>query len=1363
MDFLFDPNNEEERLKKRIEEYYGEFSDTTRNKLFAKNIERPTSVYDLLYPKQRDTLLSKNVSNVKDSLDVAGEAIRQALLSKNLIEKSDLLTSGEDVRKSLESRNKISKDKDSLLSKSARIRENLLSKNVVKEDPMEGSDQARRNLVAKNKQSEGFDDKLLSDSQRTRESNIAKNIPNGIDPESDLLRDSKETRNFNLAKTNVYDSSLEQESKAHRKSNIHKNVGGDSLDPSKDLAKESEAVRQGLVAKNVSEDKLPLDILFESARNVLLAKGVSDGVSLLEVSDAFRDALIQKNVPENRGPIEEVFANVRKGLLAANDNGTTSLLEDSESSRKENLKKNAINPTSLEQFSQSIREGLLAANAPVNSQDLVGLFDSVRNGLLSANQSENVDLLNLFNQERQNLLAFNKPNVTDLESGSARFRDDAISKNSPNVTDLESGSVSFRDAALANNSPNVTDLESNSKTFRNDLLAFNNPKVTDLESGSVTFRSDLLSLNNPNVTNLETDSVPFRSGLLAANVPNPSDIETDSVPFRDGLLSLNVPNPSDIESDSVPFRTGLLAANVPNPSDIETDSVPFRDGLLAANVPSNSDIENDSVPFRTGLLAANVPGSSDIATDSVPYRDNLTAANVPNPSDIATDSVPFRTGLLSANVPGSSNLIADSTPIRLGLLSSNSPSSSDLLVDSDNLRKQLLSRNTGGLLGINIAAAGTSTFLGVSRVLTQGILFRALLLPRNKYRINRKEYQGNEILLDSDVSVNARKDLSTKNFFQLGTNEYSDGTERLLNSEQSVESREFYAYVNSVGMDYSLTTGNAGALSLFGTGTRPAGASFDPGRDGKFYGDQRNISHPESDQQNNATLIGSVTDAIRRVNISKNAYAITGNRGLREFGGVEYLNNLSLSPQVDSNGNLLPDLFQDLIQKSVGSFDDLSDDDFGTPTTDVSTIVNNNGKYFKADPADMLSPDKSGDNEGNPKRLAAKQVVGNPFDDQDFRTGTRGVKRVINLIKGSDLEFASNYDPQNTKSYISGMRGNEVKRTNQRWTIANPYAPEKAKKLNFYFENYSNGQRLYLPPYITSFQHGSTANWNEVNFLGRPEPLYTYNNSKRSGSISFYVLTDYATTVDIGIDQDSQQVITETFTESFNLRVDSNAVEAEIKQIEQDITEINTQLGIVEDKGDKDILERNKAELVATKNKLVRESKSAERNKRRQPNGPNYSESSKFASNIYTDVITGVPERENGDIVSKPEDTQARLAYMKQNLMFQPAYFSGDQNDFLNRIEFLEKMCRPSRNGGPGFSFINPPVCHMHLGDWFNHDLIIDSVDYDYTDAPWTLGTGGRVQPMWCQVTVSFNIIGRYKHASGDALTSTDRGGFFSL
>ena len=99
---------------------------------------------------------------------------------------------------------------------------------------------------------------------------------------------------------------------------------------------------------------------------------------------------------------------------------------------------------------------------------------------------------------------------------------------------------------------------------------------------------------------------------------------------------------------------------------------------------------------------------------------------------------------------------------------------------------------------------------------------------------------------------------------------------------------------------------------------------------------------------------------------------------------------------------------------------------------------------------------------------------------------------------------------------------------------------------------------------------------------------------------------------------------------------------------------------------------------------------------------------------------------------------------MKSQLMFRPAFFSGDKVDFVNRMEFLSQCTRPSRNNkDTGFQFINPPVCHIKLGDWFNYDVVINSVSVNYEEVPWTfdLDFNGRVQPMWANVTLQFNIV----------------------
>jgi hypothetical protein len=44
-------------------------------------------------------------------------------------------------------------------------------------------------------------------------------------------------------------------------------------------------------------------------------------------------------------------------------------------------------------------------------------------------------------------------------------------------------------------------------------------------------------------------------------------------------------------------------------------------------------------------------------------------------------------------------------------------------------------------------------------------------------------------------------------------------------------------------------------------------------------------------------------------------------------------------------------------------------------------------------------------------------------------------------------------------------------------------------------------------------------------------------------------------------------------------------------------------------------------------------------------------------------------------------------------------------------MEFLMKLTRPARNtSGGGFSFTKPPISHIRLGDWFDSDIVINSV-----------------------------------------------------
>ena len=59
----------------------------------------------------------------------------------------------------------------------------------------------------------------------------------------------------------------------------------------------------------------------------------------------------------------------------------------------------------------------------------------------------------------------------------------------------------------------------------------------------------------------------------------------------------------------------------------------------------------------------------------------------------------------------------------------------------------------------------------------------------------------------------------------------------------------------------------------------------------------------------------------------------------------------------------------------------------------------------------------------------------------------------------------------------------------------------------------NGGRIMWFPPYNISFTDDSTINWTTNDFVGRPEPIYTYNNSSRSGSLGFKIVVDHPSIV----------------------------------------------------------------------------------------------------------------------------------------------------------------------------------------------------------------------------------------------------------
>ena len=1356
----WDDNDIEGIQEENLRYFYEEYSASVRKQLLAKNLLVPQNVYDVLYPRTKEALLAKNVPKITD-LEESSKSIRDALIAKLVSENTSLEKLSEDTRNSLIAKNNLIRSAEDLLEKSYGYRISNISKNVPNESNIEKeSDQARINNLVKNRKEASTNINIDSNAEEFLQNNISKNTSN----ESDLLNDSSEIRKNNISSNVSNTSDLEKDSKDFLKNNISANKANTS-----DLETDSAEFLQNNISANKSN---PSDLQ-------------TDSEQFLKNNISANDA--------NKSDLEVDSAGFLKNNISANVSKITDLEKDSEKFLKNNIASNKPNSSDLEADSAEFLKNNIASNKP-NSSDLeTDSAEFLKNNIVS-NKPNNSDLESDSAEFLKNNIASNKPNNSDLEADSKEFLKNNISSNKVNNSDLETDSAEFLQNNIAANKSNNSDLEADSKSFLQNNIAANKPNNSDLESDSAEFFQNNIAANKPNNSDLEVDSAEFLQNNIAANKPNNSDLEDDSKPFFQNNIAANKPNSSDLLLDSEEFLQDNLAPNVPSSSDLLLDSQQFLGNNLSPNVPNNSDLLTDSSGFLNSNIASNVPSNSNLLNDSSGFLNNNLAPNVPDNGDLLTDSFGFLKDNLAANIPSETNLLANSIPIRNDLVSANVPNNTDLEEYSKPFRNNNLAHNPPtNQLGVVIEGLGTSAFLGISRVLTQGIILRQVLLAKNK----RSKYSIDKFFSVASYDIisptNQKDYLFSKNKYQYGTeNEYGATSTNLAGANFGQNKLFGYGYGGVIVRDFINNTfiravnisesisrplqekyGTNNEIKLIETSIGGGFYSTDSiSRKGGYFDDSGAF---EKMSIITSTRPGSITDAIRNYNLSRNLYNIN-----RITPGD--LQSMDILQGNNDEG------FQDLIAKTIGFFG--GNQGIGAQLqgnlVPRGILIANEGAYIKGgSPETLLRPQViTKDDIGTAPSMMAKTVPGNPLMDTEFQAGRKGVMHIVRTIRdsyqGGDFDIAQNLFVQGEKDSIKGRKfvigtkpTGEPKVARQRFNVANPYRPDNAKKLLFSLQNYSSGESFYFPPYIQDFSDSYGASWNSINFLGRPEPIFTYNNSTRDGTITFIVLTDYSQNIVIGTNYETNEMsrirvnptghfTTKDVQQNNNKKVSQNSNpsrDAEQKKIDDAIKENESHKNLTPNTPETNVIQKDIDDLKKDFNAL-------EKDKENSFIGMNksnvYSESSDLVRNINDYMITKPSDEGFGSIDTKAEDSKKRIDEMIKNLSFQPSFFSGDKVDFVTKMEFLAKMTRPAQaQEGSGFSFTRPPVCHIHLGDWWNSDIVVDSVNFTYSDAPWTLDDGGRVQPMWATVTMNFKFIGTYRGQHGGPVLSSDDGGFY--
>lgn len=95
------------------------------------------------------------------------------------------------------------------------------------------------------------------------------------------------------------------------------------------------------------------------------------------------------------------------------------------------------------------------------------------------------------------------------------------------------------------------------------------------------------------------------------------------------------------------------------------------------------------------------------------------------------------------------------------------------------------------------------------------------------------------------------------------------------------------------------------------------------------------------------------------------------------------------------------------------------------------------------------------------------------------------------------------------------------------------------------------GRIMWFPPYEMAFTDNTSVNWEKTDFIGRGEPIYTYNNTTRTGTLQFKIIIDHPSYLN-NLKGESDELISSFFAGGFEVddRVRSRLSANELQAVE---------------------------------------------------------------------------------------------------------------------------------------------------------------------------------------------------------------------
>lgn len=403
-----------------------------------------------------------------------------------------------------------------------------------------------------------------------------------------------------------------------------------------------------------------------------------------------------------------------------------------------------------------------------------------------------------------------------------------------------------------------------------------------------------------------------------------------------------------------------------------------------------------------------------------------------------------------------------------------------------------------------------------------GQIGKALGISSNKGLIGRLTHQKSASQLFLNNTGGGQK---SQLYYTLGFNRYGpdydkgiignliDGAKNLLNSVLDNPTKGGY-YVGSKEVDPSYVDGPSGKLPLnmFGEevqtsvyGPNVLADLYEPGLDGIKFGFAGDSFYGNGGLSGGLTWSTANSDSKVGYKVGKNGNQISIDS---EYNQTKSYLSLDLST-TDKNfreGSILWHT-QKLVEAGDGDTAHV-----GNAINQISKVFNDGYKEITKGSKVMTYVDEGGVEVGKEYcRVFTKDTPYFTYADLQKRDGNhRGysysvLDKTYNLniapLKGTSTSSSTNIKDGRVKKYMFSIE-NLAWRTSNRPGLTYLDLPECERGPN-------GGRIMWFPPYDISFNENVTPSFQGQDFLGRPEPVYTYKSTQRTGTLSWKIIVDH--------------------------------------------------------------------------------------------------------------------------------------------------------------------------------------------------------------------------------------------------------------